>query len=254
MVVEKETAAASMANPLFEKKPRNFSIGNDIQPKRNLSRYVKWPVYVRLQRQKAILKKRLKVPPAIHQFSKVLDKNTATQVFRLLNKYQPENKAQKKERLLAHAAEIAANGGAPMEKKASKKPYMVKSGLNHVTALVEAKKASLVLIADDVDPIELVLWLPSLCRKMGVPYAIVKGKARLGKVVHKKTATALAFTEVRPEDKQALAALISSIKANYNDRFDEARKQWGGGLMGFKSNMAAKKRQLAADKELEARV
>uniref|UniRef100_A0A8D8UVN5 60S ribosomal protein L7a n=1 Tax=Cacopsylla melanoneura TaxID=428564 RepID=A0A8D8UVN5_9HEMI len=27
--------------------------------------------------------------------------------------------------------------------------------------------------------IELVLFLPSLCRKMGIPYCIIKGKARL---------------------------------------------------------------------------
>lgn len=38
------------------------------------------------------------------------------------------------------------------------------------------------MIAHDVDPIELVVWLPALCRKMGVPYAIVKGKSRLGQV------------------------------------------------------------------------
>jgi ribosomal protein L7Ae-like RNA K-turn-binding protein len=43
-------------------------------------------------------------------------------------------------------------------------------------------KAQLVVIAHDVDPIELVVWLPALCRKMEVPYCIVKGKARLGSV------------------------------------------------------------------------
>lgn len=45
-----------------------------------------------------------------------------------------------------------------------------------MVGLIENKKASLVLIANDVDPIELVVFLPALCRKMGVPYAIVKGK------------------------------------------------------------------------------
>ena len=43
-------------------------------------------------------------------------------------------------------------------------------------------KAQLVVIAHDVDPIELVVWLPALCRKMEIPYCIVKGKARLGSV------------------------------------------------------------------------
>jgi len=44
-------------------------------------------------------------------------------------------------------------------------------------------KAQLVVIAHDVDPFELVVWLPALCRKMEVPYCIVKGKARLGSVL-----------------------------------------------------------------------
>ena len=37
-------------------------------------------------------------------------------------------------------------------------------------------KAKLVVIAHDIDPIELVVWLPSLCRKINIPYAITKGK------------------------------------------------------------------------------
>lgn len=45
----------------------------------------------------------------------------------------------------------------------------------------------------------MVVWLPALCRKMEVPYCIVKGKSRLGQVVHQKNATAVALTEVRKE-------------------------------------------------------
>lgn len=61
---------------LFTKDPRDFRIGRAILPKkRDLSRYVKWPRYVRIQRQRAILKQRLKVPPALNQFTKTLDKN-----------------------------------------------------------------------------------------------------------------------------------------------------------------------------------
>jgi large subunit ribosomal protein L7Ae len=96
----------------------------------------------------------------------------------------------------------------------TKKPLFVKYGLNHAVALVEAKKANLVVIAHDVDPIELVVFLPALCRKMGVPYVIVKGKARLGTVVHKKTATVLVLQDVKSDDQRELATLVSAAKAN----------------------------------------
>ncbi|RKO82971.1 50S ribosomal protein L30e-like protein, partial [Blyttiomyces helicus] len=234
-------------NPLIEKRSRNFSIGADIQPKRNLSRFVRWPEYVRLQRQKAILRQRLKVPPAINQFTKTLDKNTAIQAFKLLNKYRPESRQEKKARLVA-AAEAAAAGNKVDQ---GKKPVVVKYGINHITALVESKKAQFVIIADDVDPIEIVIWLPALCRKMGIPYAIVKSKSRLGTVVHKKTATALALVDVKPEDKHELATLVAAIKANYNDKAEEIRKSWGGGIMGQKSNIKTAARAKALAREIK---
>ncbi|KAJ8585498.1 L30e-like protein [Rhizopogon salebrosus TDB-379] len=235
-------AAKSTKNPLFEAKPKNFGIGQHIRPKTDLTRFVKWPEYIRLQRQKVILSQRLKVPPAIAQFSHTLDKNTATQLFKLLNKYRPETKVEKKERLEALAK------AATEEKEAAKdkKPLFVKYGLNHCVALIEAKKASLVIIAHDVDPIELVVFLPALCRKMGVPYVIVKGKARLGTVVHKKTAAILTLQDVKSEDQRELATLVSAAKANFTDKYEEQRRHWGGGLRGNKSTQMMRKRAKAA--------
>ncbi|OJJ98043.1 hypothetical protein ASPACDRAFT_80154 [Aspergillus aculeatus ATCC 16872] len=231
-------------NPLIEKRSRNFGIGQDIQPKRNLSRFVKWPEYVRLQRQKKILNLRLKVPPSIAQFQSTLDRNTAAQTFKLLNKYRPETKAEKKERLHVEATAVAEG---KKKEDVSKKPYNVKYGLNHVVGLVENKKASLVLIAHDVDPIELVVFLPALCRKMGVPYAIVKGKARLGTVVHKKTAAVLALTEVRSEDNTEFSKLLSAIKEGYTDKYEESRRHWGGGIMGAKAVARQEKKRKAVE-------
>ena len=64
-----------VVNPLFEKKPKQFGIGGALPPKKDLHRFVKWPKYVRIQRQKRVLNQRLKVPPALNQFTKTLDKN-----------------------------------------------------------------------------------------------------------------------------------------------------------------------------------
>jgi large subunit ribosomal protein L7Ae len=235
-------------NPLIEKRSRNYGIGQDIQPRRNLSRMVKWPEYVRLQRQKKILNLRLKVPPAIAQFQNVLDRNTAGQAFKLLNKYRPESKSEKKERLLKEATAIKEG---KKKEDVSKKPYAVKYGLNHVVGLIENKKAALVLIPNDVDPIELVIFIPALCRKMGVPYAIIKGKARLGTVVHKKTAAVLALTEVRSEDKTELSKLVQAIKEGYSEKYEEAKRHWGGGIMGAKAVARTEKKRKALESAIK---
>ena len=96
----------------IEKKGRTFSIGGDIMPKRDLTRFVRWPKYVRLQRAKMTLLKRIKIPPAINQFQNTFDKRQASQLFRLLNNIKPETRAAKKERLTAQAEKTAA--GEPL--------------------------------------------------------------------------------------------------------------------------------------------
>ena len=82
--------------------------GQDIRLKVDLSRFVKWPEYVRLQRQKIILHQRLKVPPAIAQFSRTLDKNTGTQLFKPL--YVPPRVEAGEETRLDKSATAAVEG------------------------------------------------------------------------------------------------------------------------------------------------
>jgi len=250
-VREKPVKKVKQVDPLIQKRPRNFGIGQAIQPKRDLTRFVKWPRYIRVQRQQAILYQRIKVPPPINQFKSChLDRQTVTQLFRLLDKYRPESKKQKMSRLKA----IAAKKAAGQEVVPQKRPNGVRFGVNEITTLVEQKKASLVAIAADVEPIEVVLHLPSLCRKMGVPYCIVKGgRSRLGQVVKRKSIAAIALTSVNPEDKPALSKLTETIKTNFNDRYDEVRKQWGGGLVSRRSRTKVVKLEKAKEKERSAK-
>ena len=183
----------------------------------------------------------------MNQFKNTLEKNQAAEVFRLLSKYAPETAAEKKARLVAKAT-AEAEGKAVEEKRA---PFVVKFGLDNVTKLVEKKKAKLVLIADDVDPLELVMWLPALCHKMGVAYAIVKGKARLGALVHQKTATCVCVTGVNPEDEAALNSLQETFSAKYAET-----KKWGGGIMGLKTQrkLSIRAAALAAEKAKKDRL
>ena len=211
----------------------------------DLSRYLKWPRNVILQRQRKVLSKRLKIPPTVNQFKTVLSKNEAAEVFRLMAKYDPETAAAKKARLVEKAKAEAE--GKPVEEKRA--PFVVKFGLDNVTKLVEKKQAKLVLIADDVDPLELVMWLPALCHKMGVAYAIVSGKARLGALVHQKTATCVCLTGVNPEDEAALNSLKDSFTVKYAEN-----KKWGGHIMGLKTQRKLEIRAaaIAAEKAKKA--
>merc|ERR1711977_446369 len=127
----------------------------------------------------------------------------------------------------------------------AKKPVVIKYGLNHVTTLVEQKAAKLVVIAHDVDPVELVCWLPALCRKKDVAYCIIKGKGRLGQLVHKKAASCIALTSVSKEDQNELDKLSKNFKEQFNENA-ENRRRWGGNTMGVKSQhiMARRERMI----------
>lgn len=197
---------------------------------------------MRVQRQKKILIQRLKVPPAINQFTKTLDKNQAAETLRLFNKYLPESKDVKKERMEKLAKAKTAGETVPQ----GPAPNTLKFGLKHVTTLIEQQKAKIVLIAHDVDPIELVVWLPALCRKMDIPFAIIKGKGRLGTLTHQKNCSVIALTKVNKEDEGALKKLAESYKIQFNETVE---RKWGGGIMGLKTEAKLEKRRKAVEAE-----
>ncbi len=105
-------------------------------------------------------------------------------------------------------------------------------------------------MAHDVDPIELLVWLPALCRKKGIPYCFVKGKARLGKLVHQKNATCLAVTDVKKEDYQDLETLAKNFRQQFNEN-ESHRRNWGGGIMGIKNQHMMAQRERLREIEIQ---
>ncbi len=65
-------------------------------------------------------------------------------------------------------------------KRARETGGKVRKGVNETTKAVERGLAKLVLIAEDVDPPEVVMHLPLLCEEKKVPYLYVPSKKRLG--------------------------------------------------------------------------
>ncbi len=225
-------AALEKYKALFAPKPKNLKVSGDLKPKGyiNLHRFVKWPLYVRLQRQKAVLKKRLRVPPAIAQFSRAAPKPLAYRVMSFLSNYKTETRTEKKLRLKGEAEKKLKGEQVTV----SKPVQNVVSGLNKVVKLVEKKKAQLVVIAHNVDPIEMVVYLPALCKKMNVPYIIVKSQNRLGQIVHRNKAAVLAVTDVKKEDKSEFEQIVNAAKGHFNERYNEVSRHWGGGLLNRK--------------------
>jgi len=56
----------------------------------------------------------------------------------------------------------------------------VRKGTNETTKAVERGQAKLVVIAEDVDPPEVVAHLPLICEERKIPYVFVPNKGKLG--------------------------------------------------------------------------
>jgi ribosomal protein eL8 len=62
----------------------------------------------------------------------------------------------------------------------SKEKGKIKIGINEVTKAVEREVAKFVLIAEDVQPKEIVMHIPLICDEKKIPYCPVKTKKELG--------------------------------------------------------------------------
>jgi len=202
----------------FEKRVKSQGIGRKIFYKRDLTRFVKWPKYIRIQRQRRIFCQKLKIPPAIFQFTRTLDKNMTSQLFQLLSSYK-KNEGIKTNTSFKKSLDI----------KKIKNSILIRHGINTVAKLVKNQKSLFVLIAHDVNPIDCVVWMPTLCSKMGVPYCIVKNKSKLGSLVNRKTTSCITLTYLNSKDNESLEKLLECFRKNFNERYSEAINRWSEG-------------------------
>ena len=88
----------------------------------------------------------------------------------------------------------------------------IKKGTNETTKAVERGLAKLVIIAEDVDPPEIVAHLPLLCDEKKIPYVYVPSKKRLGEAAGIEVQAASAAI-LEPGDAESLVReIIDKVK------------------------------------------
>ena len=72
----------------------------------------------------------------------------------------------------------------------------IRVGTNEVTKSSERAEAKLVIMAEDVDPVEILVHVPMLCEEKRIPYLYVPKKQRLGQSAGlSKSAASVAVVE-----------------------------------------------------------
>ncbi len=96
----------------------------------------------------------------------------------------------------------------------AKETGKVRKGTNEVTKMIERGLAKLVIIAEDVNPPEVVAHLPLLCEEKGIPYGYVPSKEELGRRLGIKSAASAAVIDFGKAESMGneIIEQIKSIK------------------------------------------
>ncbi len=88
----------------------------------------------------------------------------------------------------------------------------VRKGTNEATKAVERAQAKLVVIAENVDPPEVVAHLPLLCEERKIPYVFVPDKDKLGDAVGIEVAAASAAVVKEGEGEGLVKEIITRVE------------------------------------------
>jgi large subunit ribosomal protein L7Ae len=88
----------------------------------------------------------------------------------------------------------------------------VKKGTNEVTKLVERGEAVFVVMAEDVQPPEILAHMPLLCEERNISYAYVASKAELGNACGLEKPTASVAVTEAGKAKPLIDSLAEQVK------------------------------------------
>ena len=97
----------------------------------------------------------------------------------------------------------------------------VRKGTNEATKAIERGTSKLIIIAEDVDPPEVVAHLPILCEEHGAAYAFVPSKQELGKALGIDITSAAAAILDSGDAQHIIDQVISSISKIKGGKSDQ---------------------------------
>ena len=97
----------------------------------------------------------------------------------------------------------------------------VRKGTNEATKAIERGTSKLIIIAEDVEPPEVVAHLPILCEEQGAAYAFVPSKQELGKALGIEITSAAAAIIDAGDAQHIVDQVISSISKIKGGKSDQ---------------------------------
>ena len=94
----------------------------------------------------------------------------------------------------------------------AKKTGKIRKGSNETTKAVEKNLAKLVVVAKDVNPLEVVMHLPPLCEEKSIPLVVVPSKEELGAAAGLSVPTAAVAIVQEGDAKNLIKEIISKAK------------------------------------------
>jgi large subunit ribosomal protein L7Ae len=88
----------------------------------------------------------------------------------------------------------------------------VKVGVNETTKMIERGTAKLVIVAKDVQPAEIVMHLPLLCREKNIPCSFIATKKELGEKAGLNVGTSAIAIVDEGEAKKELEEITKKLK------------------------------------------
>lgn len=95
----------------------------------------------------------------------------------------------------------------------------IRRGANEVTKTLNRLSADIVIIAGDVDPIEIVMHLPLLCEDKNVPYIFIPSRAALGRACG--VARSVVACSITKKEGSRLSKPLEALKIKIEKAFTE---------------------------------